>query len=493
VPPDQEFHSGMNDSPNNLLQLPKGWAWTTIAQICDLINGRAFKPKDWKTQGLPIVRIQNLNKADADFNYCDFKIDEKYYIDTGQLLFAWSGTPETSFGAHIWKRGRAVLNQHIFKVEINEKCLDKIFLMYLFNNNVSEYVKKAHGTAGLAHITKGKFDSSYVAISPLPEQQRIVAKIEELFSRLDAGVAALKQTKILLKRYRQSVLKAAVEGKLTEKWRKEHGDRIESASVLLEKIVSRQDAKGAKKRTMPPIDTSNLPAIPDSWVWANWGMILENSDNAFKRGPFGSSLTKSIFVKSGYKVYEQYCAINDDCSFGRYFITPEKFEEMKGFEVRAGDYLMSCSGVTLGRITRVPEKYEKGIINQALLRIRINERIIGHKYYLYLFRSTFFQKFLFDNSTGTAIPNVKGVKELKAIPIPLPPLPEQQQIVLEVKRRLSVADELEKTVETSLKQAERLRQSTLKRAFEGKLVQQDPNDPPAIELLERIKAEKGKD
>jgi type I restriction enzyme S subunit len=126
--------------------------------------------------------------------------------------------------------------------------------------------------------------------------------------------------------------------------------------------------------------------------------------------------------------------------------------------------------VTLGRITRVPEQFERGIINQALLRVRINENVIKHRYFLHLFRSAFFQKAIFDNSTGSAIPNVKGVKELKAMAIPLPPLAEQTRIAVEVDRRLSVVEQLESMVSANLQRATRLRQSTLQKAFTGGLV-----------------------
>ena len=211
-------------------------------------------------------------------------------------------------------------------------------------------------------------------------------------------------------------------------------------------------------------------------------MVLAHEEGAFKRGPFGSALTKAIFVDKGFKVYEQYCPINDDCSFARYYITPEKFEELQAFEVKAGDYLISCSGVTLGRITQVPEKFERGIINQALLRVRINESVINHRYFLHLFRSALFQKAIFDNSTGSAIPNVKGVKELKAMAIPLPPLAEQTRIVAEVERRLSVVKELEAMMSANLQRATRLRQSILQKAFTGELTIDKPTTSPEAVL-----------
>ena len=209
---------------------------------------------------------------------------------------------------------------------------------------------------------------------------------------------------------------------------------------------------------------------------------------SFKRGPFGSALKKSIFVSEGYKIYEQYCPINDDCSYARYFVTPEKFAELEAFSVRANDFLISCSGVTLGRITQVPKDFDEGIINQALLRVRLNAEAMEDQYFKWLFRSPFFQKHIFDNSTGSAIPNVKGVKELKAIPIPLPPISEQIEINDILINALASVDRLASPLKTATLSIEQLDQSILKKAFQGKLVPQDPNDEPASILLASIQA-----
>ena len=104
--------SGLSDVP---FKVPDNWALIKLGQAVDLINGRAFKPSDWTPTGFPIVRIQNLNNPLASFNRYDGDVKDKFLIDTGDLLISWSGTPGTSFGAHIWDRGPAVLNQHIFK------------------------------------------------------------------------------------------------------------------------------------------------------------------------------------------------------------------------------------------------------------------------------------------------------------------------------------------------------------------------------------------
>ncbi len=213
-------------------------------------------------------------------------------------------------------------------------------------------------------------------------------------------------------------------------------------------------------------------ALPEGWMWVTWEDILELNNAPFKRGPFGSALKKSMFVDSGYKVYEQYCPINDDCSFARYFITEEKFGELEAFAVKARDFLVSCSGVSLGRITQVPDEFEEGVINQAILRVRLNAEVYDSNLFIRLFRSEYFQKRIFDNATGSAIPNVKGVKFLKVIPVPLIPRNEQTRIAQKLDQLLAQVDTLKVRVDAIPKILKRFRQSVLSAAVSGKLTEE---------------------
>jgi type I restriction enzyme M protein len=159
----------------------------------------------------------------------------------------------------------------------------------------------------------------------------------------------------------------------------------------------------------------------------------------FKRGPFGGSLKKETFVPDGYLVYEQYHAINDDFNFGRYFIDETKFQEMIGFEVKPSDLLISCSG-TMGRIAIVPENAKRGIINQALLKLTLDQNRILPLYLKKILEAEEVQERHFRNQEGAAIQNVASVKVLKEIEIPLPPLEIQQQIVAEIEGYQKVID-----------------------------------------------------
>ncbi|KAF5419409.1 MAG: type I restriction enzyme, S subunit [Candidatus Methanocomedens sp.] len=190
---------------------------------------------------------------------------------------------------------------------------------------------------------------------------------------------------------------------------------------------------------------------------------------SLKRGPFGSSLKKAFFVPKGYKVYEQKNAINDDNTLGDYYIDESKYDELEAFSIHPGDYIVSCSG-TIGKISRLPEDTEPGIINQALLRIRIDERIIAHRFFQYLFKSMYLQSKILVDSRGTGMKNLAGVKELRKIHFFLPPLLEQRAIVSKIEQLFSDLDNGIENFKKAQEQLKIYRQAVLKNACEGKLV-----------------------
>lgn len=160
--------------------IPDSWRWCRLNYLCTLKNGRAFKPSDWSSVGVPIVRIQNLNDVHQSFNFYSGVVADEYKLCGGELLFAWSGTPGTSFGSHIWHGGEAVLNQHIFRIDFNEALISKEYLMYAINHRLNALISAAHGGAGLQHITKGVFEFTFIPLPPFSEQQRIIEHIRLL-------------------------------------------------------------------------------------------------------------------------------------------------------------------------------------------------------------------------------------------------------------------------------------------------------------------------
>ncbi len=163
----------------------KGWPRRKIGDLCRLVNGRAFKPSEWNREGLPIIRIQNLNDATKPYNRFSGSYDRKHLVKTGDVLLSWSGTPGTSFGCFIWNRGDGVLNQHIFKVEVDcESCTPEYFV-YAVNSALGEMIEKSHGGVGLRHITKEKLEQIELPIAPRCDQHGVVDRVRQCLSRLD--------------------------------------------------------------------------------------------------------------------------------------------------------------------------------------------------------------------------------------------------------------------------------------------------------------------
>lgn len=309
---------------------------------------------------------------------------------------------------------------------------------------------------------------------------------------------------------RKSILQQAVQGRLVPQ-----DPNDEPASVLLEHIREEKarfiKEKKAKREKNPSIiyrgeDNSyyeefaatgevkciddEIPFdLPKGWEWTRLGELAD-----YRKGPFGSSLTKSMFVPcsaSSIKVYEQKNAIQKNFSLGEYYITQEKFAEMRAFEVCPNDIIVSCAG-TIGETYILPQNAPIGIINQALMRVSLFERLMS-EYWRLLFEYVITQDSLM-KGTGSAIKNIPPFEYLKKILVPLPPLAEQERIVAKIEELMPWVEQYGKA-QSELDQLNnsiqgRLKKSVLQYAIEGKLVPQQAEDASAEELLAEIQAEK---
>jgi type I restriction enzyme S subunit len=337
-------------------------------------------------------------------------------------------------------------------------------------------------------ISRGNLATLDVPVPPLPEQHRIVAKIEELLTRLDAGVKALNAVKAQLKRYRQSVLKSAFEGKLTAEWREAHKHELEPASVLLERIKEERKKKlGSKYKEFPPLDTTELPELPEGWMWVRLGVLLDDvSYGTAKKCDYkvkGLPVLRIPNVANGFidQTHLKFAQFTDD--------------EIKHYALKENDLLIirSNGSVSLvGKSALVTAKEEGLLFAGYLIRLRLTRNGFNSKYLNLVLSTPLLREQIETKAKSTSGVNNVNSDELRSLVIPLCSENEQNEIVLEIERCFSVADAIERSVIQSLAQSERLRQSILKRAFEGKLVPQDPNDPPASELLERIRSEREK-
>jgi type I restriction enzyme, S subunit len=201
------------------------------------------------------------------------------------------------------------------------------------------------------------------------------------------------------------------------------------------------------------------------WETKTIEKLVKNQRHSIKRGPFGGALKKEIFVEKGYLVYEQFHALNRDFTFERYYIDEFKFQELKAFEVKPEDIIISCSGVYLGKLAIVPQGAKKGIINQALLKITLDNTKMTNDFFVFHFSHKNFRNRFFDANRGAGIPNFPPISEFKKFPFISPPINIQIQFIEKIK----LIEKQKELAKQSLKESEDLFQSLLQKAFKGEL------------------------
>ena len=459
-------------------QLPEGWKKTTLGEIATYVNGRAFKPIEWSKTGIPIVRIQNLNNPNAEYNYYDGNIEEKYHIRNGDLLFAWSA----SLGAYIWKGKYAFLNQHIFKV-LPKENIDKTFIYYLLDKVTNELYAKAHGS-GMVHVTKGKFEATSVNIPPFETQQTIVNKIESLFDEIDEGIGRLKTAAQQIQQYRQSLLKNAFNGELTKEWRSKHADALPSENELLAQIQTtreqhhaqqladwqtavsqwEQNRKEGKKPSKPKSPTQavkfeeNVADLPSGWIWGKLSDLGELARGKSKHRPrndkklFGG---KYPFIQTGevraanriIKKYEQ--------TYSEFGLEQSKLWQKGTLCITIAANIAETA--FLGFDACFPDSIVGFSASKAVL-----------PEYIELFIKSARTK-IESYAPATAQKNI-NLNTLENLIVPYCSLTEQNQIVAILENKLTACDQLAAELAKQLKQAELLKQAVLKAAFSGSLL-----------------------
>ena len=457
--------------------LPKGWVPTRLQEISEIILGQSPPSSTYNEDemGLPFYqgKLEFGNVFPTPRKWCTVpkKIAEKNDV----LISVRAPVGPTNICPD-----RSVIGRGLAAIR-GLGGIESRFILYMLRANEGKIAGQGTGSTFTA-ISGNQLKQFATPLPPLPEQRRIVAKIEELFSDLDAGVEALKKIKAELKRYKQAVLKAAVEGKLTEEWRENNKDKLEPASVLLERIRAER-AKNGKAKKLPPIDTSELPRLPEGWEWARIGDLVSE--------PQYGTARKCSYEQKGVPVLRIPNVVDGKIEHSDLKYALFSLEEVRQFKLSAGDILIIRSNGSLSLVGRaaVASDRDNGYLFAGyLIRLRAMPNGVIPEFLKLVLGSPFLRSQIEQKAKSTSGVNNINAKELGQLIMPVCSNTEQYQIVSEVERRLSVADELEKTVEAGLKQAERLRQSILKRAFEGKLVPQDPSDEPAEKLLERIKA-----
>jgi type I restriction enzyme S subunit len=446
-------------------KIPSTWEWVSISDVGKVITGNtpSTKVRSNYGQDIPFVKPPELNDKGV---WSATEGLSKSGMQSARLLPA--GAVLVSCIGGLGKTGLAkvpvAFNQQINGVVFDDRVLPEFGFYY--SQTLKEWLYGVASATTLPIVNKGKFQRAPFPLAPISEQKSIVAEIEKQFSRLDEAVANLKRVKANLKRYKAAVLKVAVEGKLTEEWRKAHPD-VEPASELLKRILAERrgqwDGRGTYKEPLAP-DVVKLPLLPEGWTWCM-------SDSLFSFVTSGSrgwakyyADSGAIFLRIGNLDHEN---IRLDLKEVQHVSPPMGAEGVRTI-VQQNDILISITA-DVGMVALVPSGLGEAYINQHVALARLWP-LVNFKYVaFYLCASEggwgYFKK-LQRGATKVGL----GLDDIRAIPVSLPPLAEQERIVAEVERRLSVVEELERTVEAHLQRANRLSQSVLERAFSGNLI-----------------------
>lgn len=411
--------------------LPKGWKWVISADILDIRDGTHDTPKYVLENGIPLITSKNLKENKIDFENISlisendhFEISKRSKVDEGDILFAMIGT----IGNPAIIKGNSnfsIKNVALFKK--NESIILSEYLVNflrssIFNKQLSER-KLLKGTTQ-KFIPLGSLRKLEIPIPPLSEQTAIVAKIEELLSELENAKQQLLTAQAQLKVYRQSLLKWAFEGKLTN--------------------------KNVKERE-----------LPEGWKWVKLGDVASKITDGEHITPRKTS--NGILLLSARNIQNGHLELkNVD------YIPIDEYERIiKRCNPEYGDILISCSG-SIGRVCRVPSNLKFTLVRSVAL-IKFDWINSSSKFYEYLFQSPLLQSQIEKSKKATAQANL-FLGPIKNLDVIVCPLTEQNRIVEELESKLTICDKIEETISQSLAQSETLRQSILKKAFEGKLV-----------------------
>ncbi|WP_293961664.1 restriction endonuclease subunit S [uncultured Fusobacterium sp.] len=483
-------------------KLPSNWVWTRLENLVSILGDGIHGTPIYDDNGeYYFINGNNLNNGNILIKETTKKVNKEEYLKYKKNL-----TERTVFisingtlgNLAFYNNEKIILGKSACYFNLLNNINKKFIYHFLKTDYFSKYAVKASTGSTIKNLSLNAMKKTILPLPPLEEQKRIVKKLDSLFEKIQKIKEIIEEVKEKTTSRREAILSKAFSGELTEKWRGEN--HSENARELLVKIndeklklwedeCKKAEDEGKKKPAKPKLKTIDEMLVsqeeepyklPNNWVWIKLGELGE-----YKKGPFGSSLTKSMFVPKGentIKVYEQKNAIQKDWKLGNYYITEEYFKNnMTSFEVKEKDIIVSCAG-TIGETYILPIGIEKGIINQALMRITLGKNI-SEKYYLFYF-DYILKKASNDLSNGSAIKNIPPFKIFKELGFALPPLEEQKEIVrvldkvFEEENRISELISLENKIEI-------LEKTILDRAFRGELGTGNSDDEPAIELLRR--------
>lgn len=452
-------------------ELPKGWIVTTLGEI-NAYSGKTVEPQATPDEVFELYSVPIFSTKKPEVVQGQQIGSTKQSVQPGDVLLC-KINPRIN---RVWQVSLKGAHDQICSSEwivIRQPLINPDFLQYQLSEQSfrERLCAEVSGVGGSLTRAQPKKVAGYdVFLAPLAEQTRIAAKLDELLAQVDTLKARIDGIPALLKRFRQTVLAAAVSGRLTGEWRSENPTSASQAPLSI------------------PQDDASGTALPAGWSSKNAGDIC----GFITKGttPSKEKMTAGQGEIPYIKVYNLTFSGTLDFSIDPTFVdTNTHTTELKRSIVKPGDVLMNIVGPPLGKVSVVPDTYPEWNINQAIARFRADDEI-SSEYLALCLRTEEVLNHAVSRAKATAGQFNLTLEICRELPLPVPPKEEQTEIVRRVEQLFAFADQLEARVEAAQARIDRLTQSILAKAFRGELVPQDPNDEPASVLLERIKAQR---
>ena len=487
-------------NPNGLLSAHATWSRVPLNLVFDVQNGFPFESRHFNSsgEGMPLLRIRDIVPGSTE-TYYSKRFDDVFVVNRGDILIGMDG----DFACRAWRGTPALLNQRVCRLRPTSDRYSPVLLAHVLQGYLDAINAKTSAIT-VKHLSSRTIEDIPLPLPPSKEQGRIVEAIESYLTRLDDAVASLERVHAKLKAYRASVLKAAVEGRLvpTEAFLARADNRAyEPAEALLARVLKErrrrwEEAKvdklkvagktpkddkwkvGYKEPAAPNLGT--LPALPEGWCWGTWERVADR----VTVGHVGEM--KNEYRDEGVPFLRgQNVKANEFDPRGLKYVSELFHRRLGKSALQSGDLLIVRSG-DVGTACVVPDRMSGA--NCSDLVIVKQPRAVLPRFGAY-YMNSLAKKTVRSQQVGIALTHF-NTKSAAALPVPIPPMHEQERIVETVDDLLSVVGKLATGIALDLARCQRLRQAVLKWAFEGKLVDQDPTDEPAERLLARIRAER---
>jgi len=490
-------------------KLPSGWVLSTIGEVCEP-SQYGYTAKALASGRTHYLRTTDITSGSINWvsvPYCDIPENEepKYLLNDGDVVISRAGS--VGFSCLILNPAKSVFASYL--IRFRPLILPKYFSYFLNTPTYWESIGERSLGIAVQNVNATNLSEIQIPIAPKAEQTRIAEKLEELFSDLDAGVAELKAAQKRLAQYRQSLLKSAVEGVLTAEWRTKNKPN-ETGAQLLERILKERRARWEEKQLakfkeqgkIPPKgwqdkypepvqpDTTNLPELPDGWVWASIDQCSLD-ETAITDGPFGSNLKSEHYQEHGPRVIRLQNIGDGVFVDVSAHISKEHYSNLLKHSVSKDDLVVAMLGEVLPRACIVPDGVAPAIVKADCARIRVNQKLILPIIMMSYLNSPPTRERVVSLVKGIGRPRI-NLGHIRAIAVPICSQAEQQALMKTLIESNEAIEQQFESIELGLKQTAAQRKNILKSAFSGQLVPQDSKDEPASVLLERIREERKK-